>query len=91
MTAATQSPNLVSMAHSYNIDTGAWIQDSHEGWVSSRVVAKTVTGKKVQLVFELTGGARSGEVGLLPLKDGADFCYWLTLLSLNRKYKRRPP
>lgn len=62
------------MAHSYNIDTGAWIQDSQEGWVSSKVVAKTVNGHKVHLVFELTGGTRTGEVGLLPLEVECGFC-----------------
>ena len=75
------------MAHSYNIDTGAWIQDAQEGWVSSKVIAKTVNGKKVQLVFELTGGARTGEVGLLPLEDESpDFATVtarLTLLSFT--------
>lgn len=52
------------MAHSYNVDTGAWVQDPQEGWVSSKVVEKKVNGNKVQLVFELTGGSRSGEVSV---------------------------
>ncbi|KAI5806521.1 putative myosin MYO2 [Peziza echinospora] len=49
------------MAHSYSVDTGAWVQDIQEGWVSSKVVQKTVNGAKVLLVFELTGGSRAGE------------------------------
>lgn len=53
------------MAHSYNIDTGAWVQDTLEGWVSSKVVEKKVNGTKVSLVFELTGGSRTGEVSAL--------------------------
>lgn len=49
------------MAHTYNIDTGAWIQDPTEGWVSSRVVSKNVTGTTATLVFEITHGDRFGE------------------------------
>lgn len=50
------------MAHTYNVDTGAWVQDPQEGWVSSKVVEKKINGSKVLLVFELTGGSRTGEV-----------------------------
>jgi len=50
------------MAHTYNVDTGAWVQDPQEGWVSSKVVEKKINGSKVLLVFELTGGSRAGEV-----------------------------
>jgi myosin V len=53
------------MAHTYNIDTGAWIQDPQEGWVSSKVVSKNVEGDKATLVFEITSGDRIGEVCLL--------------------------
>jgi len=49
------------MAHTYNIDTGAWIQDPQEGWVSSKVVSKNVEGDKATLVFEITSGDRIGE------------------------------
>lgn len=53
------------MAHTYNLDTGAWIQDPQEGWVSSKVAQKTIDGPKVTLVFEITGGSRTGEVCFL--------------------------
>jgi len=52
------------MAHTYNVSTGAWIQDTHEGWVSSKVVSKNVEGDKATLVFEIASGDRIGEVWL---------------------------
>lgn len=51
------------MAHTYNIGTGAWVQDPQEGWVSSKVVSKSVDGATAALVFEITSGDRAGEVG----------------------------
>jgi len=54
--------HLVAMSHTYNLDTGAWIQDPTDGWVSSKVVSKNLRGDKVTLVFEITSGAREGEV-----------------------------
>ena len=50
------------MAHIYNIDTGAWIQDPTDGWVSSKVSSKSIDGTKATLVFEITSGERTGEV-----------------------------
>ena len=50
------------MAHTYNLETGAWIQDPTDGWVSSKVVKKDIVDNKVTLVFEITSGAREGEV-----------------------------
>jgi len=52
------------MAHTYNVGTGAWIQDTHEGWVSSKVVSKSVGGDKATLVFEIASGERISEVWL---------------------------
>ncbi|TGZ81077.1 putative class V myosin [Ascodesmis nigricans] len=49
------------MAHTYNIDTGAWIQDPTDGWVSAKVISKDVKDDKATLVFEITSGDRSGE------------------------------
>ncbi|KAL7275148.1 Myosin type-2 heavy chain 1 [Rhizina undulata] len=49
------------MAHTYNVETGAWIQDPKEGWVSSKVVSKNVDGDQATLVFEITAGEREGE------------------------------
>ncbi|RPB05626.1 hypothetical protein L873DRAFT_1651718, partial [Choiromyces venosus 120613-1] len=49
------------MAHTYNIETGAWIQDIQEGWVSSKVVSKNIGGEKATLAFEITSGDRIGE------------------------------
>jgi hypothetical protein len=51
------------MAHSYNVETGAWIQDPQEGWVSSKVISKNIDRKTATLVFEVTSGDRFGEVG----------------------------
>jgi hypothetical protein len=50
------------MAHTYNVDTGAWVQDPTDGWVSSKVISKNVDGDKATLVFEITSGSREGEV-----------------------------
>jgi len=52
------------MAHTYNVGTGAWIQDTHEGWVSSKVVSKNLVDDKAALVFEIASGDRIGEVWL---------------------------
>jgi myosin-5 len=52
------------MAHTYNMETGAWIQDPTDGWVSSKVVAKNISGDKATLVFQITSGSREGEVRL---------------------------
>ncbi|KAL0637012.1 Myosin type-2 heavy chain 1 [Maublancomyces gigas] len=49
------------MAHTYNIGTGAWVQDSQEGWVASKVISKSVEGTTAALVFEITSGDRAGE------------------------------
>lgn len=51
------------MAHTYNIGTGAWVQDPQEGWVASKVISKSVDGTTAALVFEITSGDRAGEVG----------------------------
>lgn len=55
------------MAHTYNVDTGAWIQDETDGWISSKVLSKEINGEKATLVFEITAGEREGEVRLKPL------------------------
>lgn len=52
------------MAHIYNLETGAWIQDPTDGWVSSKVVSKNIEGEKAVLVFQITSGSREGEVRL---------------------------
>ncbi|CCX12012.1 P-loop containing nucleoside triphosphate hydrolase protein [Pyronema domesticum] len=49
------------MAHTYNVDTGAWIQDETDGWISSKVLSKEINGEKATLVFEITAGEREGE------------------------------
>jgi hypothetical protein len=53
------------MSHTYDLDTGAWIQDPTDGWVSSKVASKNIRGDKVTLAFEITSGAREGEVRFL--------------------------
>lgn len=53
------------MAHTYNIGTGAWVQDPQEGWVASKVISKSVDGTTAALVFEITSGDRAGEVGYI--------------------------
>lgn len=50
------------MSHTYEIGTGAWVQDPKDGWVSTTVVEKEVNDDKVKLVFEITSGDRIGEV-----------------------------
>jgi len=50
------------MAHTYNVDTGAWLQDPTDGWVPSRVLSKTIEGDRATLVFEIASGSRIGEV-----------------------------
>lgn len=50
------------MAHIYNLETGAWIQDPADGWVSSKVVSKNIEGDRATLVFQITSGSREGAV-----------------------------
>jgi hypothetical protein len=75
----------------YNIDTGAWIQDEEEGWVSTKVVSKQVNGDEVELVFEITGGSRVGEV-CSPLDSDTTTCRTnarsLILIENYRKLQR---
>jgi len=65
------------MAHTYNVETGAWIQDPTDGWVSSKVLSKTIEGHKATLVFGITSGSRIGEV--------RDVCYqeWRSVAALG--------
>lgn len=63
MTAtAAPSSRRFNMAHTYNLETGAWIQDVKDGWIASKVFDKSIDGDKVKLVFEITSGEREGEV-----------------------------
>jgi hypothetical protein len=66
------------MAHAYSVDTGAWIQDETDGWISSKVLSKEINGEKVTLVFEITAGEREGEVRLKPLHGRRDAARMLT-------------
>ena len=45
------------MAHNmYEVGTKAWQPDATEGWVSSEVEERIVTGDKLKLVFRLENG-----------------------------------
>ncbi|KAI5790206.1 class V myosin-like protein [Geopyxis carbonaria] len=71
------------MAHTYNIDTGAWIQDPTDGWVSSKVISKNLDGDKATLVFSITVGGREGET--------IEKTTTLTVLEGNAEDKNLPP
>lgn len=49
-------PQLLQMAHNYEIGTRAWQPDQTEGWVPSELVAKNETPTGVDLVFKLENG-----------------------------------
>lgn len=53
------------MAHTYNLETTAWVQDPTDGWAPSKVIKKDIVGNKATLVFEITSGSRKGEVRLI--------------------------
>ena len=59
------------MAHIYNLETGAWIQDPTDGWVSSKVVSKNIVADKATLVFQITSGSREGQVRFFAWKSGS--------------------